>query len=351
MSIDLKRQFNFDFIDGIRAVAMVCIVAEHCITAYDFDPQKDIISYFTYFSIIQFTKFGTIIFFLVAGFLMGDKFEKYSPAQYYKRRLTTIAVPWLFWTCIYILGLWITMRWTSKYYYNNRIILEEIEKIFLYSNYWFVINYLFSIGILLIFRSKLYDYRFGGILAFFTFFYALNVHFEWIPSNHTTAVLGFIFFVWMGAQFRKHWWYIEKKLYRISYLPLLGLTLCFAVLGIMESSALYGIKGNPFNTLRISNILFSLSVFLLLLRMRPVGIVKFLQPRRMTYGIYLTHYLLIVFLLPRLILYFNISVYDLKYWQLVVYTCCVLIYIYGLSFFIVYLIGNTKARTLVGIKK
>ena len=61
---------NFDFVDSIRCLAMIGIVLEHSIYngTYIFDgfPPKHIL----YICLIQLSKFGTIAFFILAGFLL-----------------------------------------------------------------------------------------------------------------------------------------------------------------------------------------------------------------------------------------------------------------------------------------
>ncbi|MFD2148340.1 acyltransferase family protein [Mucilaginibacter antarcticus] len=183
----------------IRGIAMISIVAEHSITigGYQFPYNSD--KYWMNLVLVQLTKFGTISFFLLAGFLIGEKFADYSPTEYLKRRVSTTFGPWLFWTFIYIVAMLVTLRITERIYHDNRFslhnILEQIKTLYLYTSYWFIINFLISISILLMFRRYLYSYYLGGSLLLFTFFYVVNIHFEWVDPRHTTAILGFVFFV------------------------------------------------------------------------------------------------------------------------------------------------------------
>ena len=95
---------NYDFIDNIRSVAMISIVMEHCFSFNEklYNPT-DQLSITTYAVVIQFIKFGTISFFLLAGFLIGEKFTTYSPWQYLKRRIDNTIFPWLLWSVIFVL--------------------------------------------------------------------------------------------------------------------------------------------------------------------------------------------------------------------------------------------------------
>jgi surface polysaccharide O-acyltransferase-like enzyme len=78
---EVPAKKNYDFIDTIRGIAMISIVAEHSVSAggYEFAYGSD--KYWINIILIQLTKFGTIAFFLLAGFLIGEKFADYSPAN------------------------------------------------------------------------------------------------------------------------------------------------------------------------------------------------------------------------------------------------------------------------------
>jgi hypothetical protein len=343
---------NYDFIDVIRGIAMISIVAEHSISAGGFEFPYGSDKYWMNVVLIQLTKFGTISFFLLAGFLIGEKFADYSPAEYLKRRISTTFGPWLFWTFIYMIAMLITLRITEGIYHDNRFnlanILEQIKILYLHTSYWFIINFLVSISILLMFRRYLYSYYLGGSLLLFTLFYVVNVHFEWIDPRHTTAILGFVFFLWLGAQLRKHWEAVERKIRTTSYLTLFIFLIITFAFSVYEISSMQGKSIDPFNTLRISNILFSLVVFALLLRKRTFKFVNYLKPRRTTYGIYLIHYILLIFLLPELFGHLNIDVPNLSVPMSVLYRLCVFTVTYGLTFFLVLLISNSRFKKLVG---
>lgn len=332
---------------------MISIVAEHSVAAggYQFMYGSD--KYWMNVVLIQLTKFGTVAFFLLAGFLIGEKFADYSPAEYLKRRIATTFGPWLFWTFVYMIAMLITLRITERIYHDNRFnvhnIIEQIEILYLHTSYWFIINFLISISILLMFRRYLYSYYLGGSLLLFTLFYTVNVHFEWIDPRHTTAILGFVFFLWLGAQLRKHWDVVERKIAATSYLILFILLIITFAFSVFEISLLQGKSIDPFNTLRISNILFSLVMFALLLRKRTFSAINYLKPRQTTYGIYLIHYVLLIFIIPELLGHLHIDVPNLSVARSIMYKLGVFIITYGLTFGVVILISNSRAKKLVGV--
>ncbi len=343
---------NYDFIDAIRGIAMMSIVAEHSVAAGGYNFAYGTPKYWTYITLVQLTKFGTIAFFLLAGFLISEKFTDYSPAQYLKRRIATTFGPWLLWSLVYVMASIVSLRIMGNIYHDGRFnlanILEHVKIVYLYSNYWFIINFLISISILLIFRKYLYSLVFGAILCLFTLFYAVNIHYEWVDPTHTTAILGFVFFLWAGAQMRKYWDTIENAAAKLSY-PLIWLlllvTFCLSMYEIVE---LQGKSLDPVNTLRFSNILFSLACFALLLKVKTFSIINYIKPRQTTYGIYLIHYIILVFLLPEIFIHFNINGYALTVPQYLLFKLVTFILTYGITFGLVMLISNSRAKKLVG---
>ena len=336
---------NYDFIDSIRSIAMMGIVAEHCVTAGNHSYAFGSTKYWVYLCMIQITKFGSITFFLLAGFLMGDKFADYSPSQYLRRRVSTTFGPWVFWSLLFVALVVIRMR-VGDHYFDVPKILNITREIYLYSNYWFIINFLISITILLIFRRYLYSFYLGTILGLFTLFYSVNIHYEWVSPKHTTAILGFVFFLWVGAQLRKNLDYIERAITKASYFIIILLVLAAFGLAIYESVGLNSHSIDPVNSLRFTNILYSLAVFTLLLKLKTFNWVSYLKPRQTTFGIYLIHFILVIFLVPKLLGHFNEL--GLTAPQLVLYKLAAFLIAYTGTLCIVLLINKTPVKKLIG---
>jgi len=341
---------NYDFIDAIRCIAMMAIVAEHCIGSYDFAKNSEI--YWAYVLYMQVTRFGTISFFLLAGFLIGDKFADYTPAQYLKRRISTTFGPWVFWSLVYVLAMIINMAVKERIYHRGDFnfvnIADGIRTVYLYTNYWFIINFLISITILLIFRKYLYSMYLGMVLFAFTLFYAVNIYFEWIQPGHTTAILGFVFFLWLGAQLRGHWQKIEVWLSKVPYwLITTALLLVYAV-SVFEAHILTGRSADYFNTLRFSNVLYSLVVFAFLLKIHNFKFTTYLKPRQTTFGIYLIHFIIVVYVLPEILIHFSFDANSMSPLQFGLFKLASFLTVYAITFFVVSLLNRSKAKVLVG---
>ena len=348
---DAPSKRNYDFIDHIRCLAMMSIVFEHTFAEQHFPVYSA--KFWCYVSVIQLAKYGTVIFFLLAGFLIGDKFTDYTPGQYLKRRFSNTFGPWLFWSLLYVAGSVMGLRILGRMYHDDRFnvanVLDIARVTYLYTNYWFIINFMVSISLLLIFKRWLYSNVFGAVLLSFTLIYCINIHFVWFNPSHTIAILGFIFFLWLGAQMRKYWVATEAWVNRISYGWLLLAIIATCALSFYEMSVLIDAGSHdPYNTLRFSNVLFSLAVFLLLLKIKNFPVLNYLKPRQTTYGIYLIHYIVIAFILNELLGHLNIDQAGLSAFQFMLFKICCFIVVYTITIAIVMGLNLTRARKLIG---
>lgn len=342
---------SYTFIDNIRCIAMMSIVFEHSYGVLNGPYYSS--RFWAYINVVQLDKFGTVIFFLLAGFLIGDKFTDYTPGQYLKRRFSSTFGPWLFWSLFYIACMIIDLRITGNMYHDDRFnihnILNGVRITYLYTNYWFIINFMVSITLLLIFKRHLYSNIFGGILLSFTGIYCVNIHYQWFDPSHTTAILGFIFFLWLGAQMRKYWDAVEEWVSKLSY----GwIFLAFAITYALSLGEMLMLIKNhsvdPYNTLRISNVLYSLTVFVLLLKIRNFPLLKYLNPRQTTYGIFLIHYIIAVFLLKELIRPLNIDQDQLSTFTYVLFRLACFVVVYSITMLIVTGLNKTPAKKIIG---
>lgn len=350
---ELLPQKNFDFIDSIRCISMMFIVLEHCthVGTYIFDGITTMNVF--YMSLIQLSKAGTIIFFILAGFLLGEKFFTYSPLEYFRRRVKIIFTPWLFWSLVFVFAMtyknWIIYRKNLDFNGVDNL-LESFRVVYLYSNYWFIVNFLICIGILLMFRKYLYSYRFGAILFGFTVLYSANIYLEWFPPHHTMAIFGFVFFLWLGAMFNKHWQKVSAFMASVSMAKLTLLFLATFAAAVLEIIFLYDRHAlDPYNTLRFTNIIYSVATFLLLIKVKDLSFVNVLKPRETTFGIYLIHYIMVFNILPEILRPFKFSpVTTYPIIGFFALTLLKFLIVYSLTFMVVRLINRTRFKWLIG---
>ena len=83
----------FQFVDKIRCIAMLSIVIEHTSNLGPYVFVQGFTPYWAYLTSIQLVKFGTITFFIIAGFLFAEKSGDYQFFGYLKRRFDNIFKP------------------------------------------------------------------------------------------------------------------------------------------------------------------------------------------------------------------------------------------------------------------
>lgn len=310
-------------------------------------------------SFLQFFKFATIAFFLIAGFLINHKFTEYTPWQYLKNRFKSTIGPWVLWINVLILVDIINLLFIAYFLYNGErhmpspfldYLLSSYYYIIINTSFWFILNFLICIAILLLFKRFIYNLVFGGILALTSLFYSLNLYHGWIRTQHTTALFGFVFFLWLGAYMNKHIDVLYRFIRGISWLWLVGITTILFLFADLEIIYLKSIGlEDAYNTLRLTNILYSLSFFLILFKIGSIQFVnKIFQPRKTTFGIYLIHQLVILHFLEGIFHPFHWYVGSMTSIEAIFYSILRFIIAYFISMLIVRVLLLTKLRWTIG---
>jgi probable poly-beta-1,6-N-acetyl-D-glucosamine export protein len=357
IKVTTPKTKNFSFVDSIRCISMIGIVIEHCgvVPPNHYSRQfENIIES----SIIQSFKFSTIAFFLIGGFLINHKFDEYTPFQYLKNRFKKTIKPWLFWICMLIM-----LSVVDRYIAHARgsqmgligsniflYIFQSFIRIVLISPYWFILNFLICITILLLFKKYLYNLWFGLVLALFSLFYSVNIYQGWIATTHTTAIFGFVFYLWLGVYFNEYYDKIMNIIKAASWFTILLLALVTFWIAVGESKYLnsIGIK-DAYNTLRFSNIIYSLVMFALLLKVGSLNwLQRNLRPRETTFGIYLIHVIIIDRGLPLIFQPLKLHFLEFNIWQNMGILFFRFLVTYIVSFYLARLIGKTKMKWIVG---
>lgn len=346
---------NFDFVDTIRCISMIGIVFEHS-AAVPTNIYHNFYETFVETSVIQFFKFSTIAFFLIGGFLINHKFQEYTPGQYLKNRFKSTVRPWLFWICVFILFTLID-QYVIYFKGDHKLVNHFSEyfgaliiRVLFFTSYWFILNFLFCISILLIFKKHLYNIWFGVFWGCVSLLYSANLYFNWTVTTHSTALLGFVFYLWLGVYMNKFFDQIMEFLRNTSWAKMIFVALGLFLLSDLESFYLIKLGSHDaYNTLRVSNILYSLGMFGILLKMGGVpSIQKRFQPRDTTFGIHLIHFLLIDRFLPLIFQPLRLNFLHYSVWTNSAIHILRFLVIYTVSFFIAKLITTSRAKWIVG---
>jgi len=351
-----KEKKNFEFVDTIRCISMMGIVFEHSprasIYAYT-DETSLIIQSFT----IQIFKFVTIAFFLIAGFLINHKFQEYSAKEYLKNRYKNTVAPWLFWVFIFVLitiidrlFAWHRGSDVGILFTNFPLYFYNLMKIVLFfSPYWFILNFLLCISILLLFKRFMYKIWFGVLLAIISLIYSVNLYCRWFETTHSAALFGFVFYLWLGVYLNKHFKEFKEFVSKLSWATISVGVIVTLILAMGEAFYLQGTGlKDAYNTLRITNIAYSLIVFVALFKIGPIKSLQALKPRQTTFGIYLIHFIILERGMPLIFQPLKIDFEQLSIWANTGWVIFRFLLAYIVSLYLTKFLSTTKLKWTIG---
>jgi membrane-bound acyltransferase YfiQ involved in biofilm formation len=292
-SLQPRRVRNeYLFVDSVRFWSMIAIVGMHGQQVFE---PLGMLSPHPVQVLSTPLKFGTIAFFLISGFLLGDRLRTCDPTTYLSRRVKRVFVPWMCWFLLFFAmhlyafhksnGIPVTISLAEAQIVWGRIFYCLVD-----TAYWFVPNLLLGLCVLLVFRKSIYSLWLGAGLLAIDLFYVVNIYEEWMPSRHTEAFLGFVFYLWLGSYVSGHLERLKSWLSGVSMYALVAMTALAALLAYGEAQILFHRRSlDPLNTLRLSNQVFSVLVVLLLVKIGGKTWPRFVDVRRETFGIYLCH--------------------------------------------------------------
>jgi len=292
---------NFENIDTIRFICIGVIVWGHCSSEMRNLHFTNISAVLLQSFVIQIGKLGTVIFFLISGFLMQPRIQTYTPLEFLKSRLKPTILPWLYFVVLldllhlYEQGLLKNFIIEGKLDEGLIFFLETFKNIISYLAYWFIVVFLLSSLILILLRKHINNNWMGITLGLITLFYCVNLYFGWISVHHTKAFLGYALFMWAGMQIRRHYDKFSLFINKVAWWKLIAAFLFSFLLASYEGILLTEMQCvDPYASIRASNILNSAILFLCLFKIGPVAAINALNPRKTVYGIYLLHTVLLL---------------------------------------------------------
>jgi hypothetical protein len=292
---------NFAFVDWIRMISMVGIIWAHTPGFAGGTNYLMLDNVPVYIFFVDFFKFGVICFFMISGFLLAGKIHTEPPLDYFKRRIVSTFLPYIFaFAGIVLLFMFKTyvMRMAG-----DMTVGEYIVEMFLNSALWFLPSYWLSLLVIMCFRRYL-DNRYFGIFLLLvtlghTWYFAYSVN----AQSHVHALFGFILYLWLGYYIAQA--NLARYIRKIQLNNLVAGCILLYIFSAMESVSMWRNGFNePLSILRISNQLYSVLAFVTMMRMfdQPVKS-RWFNPRKETFGIYLYHMFalaMLVFLLKAL---------------------------------------------------
>lgn len=288
----------------IRFVSMCSIVWGHCLL--NWESAHFTSSEFQYYQVffLQLGKIGTINFFTITGFFMADKIQSFTVVGYLKHRFLPLILPWLIFLSFFVLieffkTITIHEILQSSFKSNIRIFLILTRSFIFNSAYWFIPMSLLSAIFLILFKRHISKVWFAVLVGGITLFYCINLYFGWLPASHTKAVLGYTVFIWLGLQLKMHLNLVKKIIIKIDWLPLIVAILTVFILTCIEGLHLsYLGSADSFASIRLSNCVLSMLLFLSLLKSEKINWMNYFNPRKYCFGIYLIHCIVIAQVSP-----------------------------------------------------
>lgn len=302
-STSQKEAKKYPFIDFIRFISMMGIVWAHTeafpfnSSYYDFLKNHGNAEYYILFK--QVFKFSVFCFFMISGFLLGDKITEVSPMVYLKKRMYSTLRPYLISLVLFMSLYFIRSIFFLNVHYSLISAIKETLYIIIGTPYWFIPTYFVSLIVILLLIKYIDSYLFGAFLfvitLLFTFPIELNTH-HLIGPN--TVFFGYIFYIWLGIFIRRK--NLIEKFKSLNIYLLLIVVVAFFLASSYESLWLFNRNEHLFfNILRFTNQLYGISFFIFLVRICPDNLnFGFFNPRKETYGVYLYHFFFVVFTFP-----------------------------------------------------
>lgn len=284
--------------DIVRLVGIISIIWGHCL--YDWERSSFHTQAFPdYLKLIllELGRVGTVCFFLLSGYFMNDRLRSLTVMSYLRSRFSSVILPWFIYLSLYVL-LETSNRLSIHDLSNPSKVISLFKSLYLvfifHGAYWFVPAALIC-GSAMIAINKYIDRSWlGSTLLTITIFYSINLYANWIDVNHTKAVAGYALFTWLGITLRRKENQIFSYIQRIHWATILILGVAFFTAACIESMYLKQLGGkDPFASIRASNILFSLILFVALLKKMNYGVLAALKTRKYVYGLYLIHSIVI----------------------------------------------------------
>ena len=276
---------------------MLAIVFLHSVSAFGVvSPKSDL-------AVVLVTpfKFGTIGFFLISGFLLGERVDRRNPREYFMRRFNRLFFPWAFWfftacALLVIAGMGRLGPAMESWRAVVELTAAAAGTMLVDSSLWFVPNLLLCIAILLIFRRFLYHPGLGlGLLAA-NLVYAVNIYTLWFSPKHSEALFGFVFYLWLGSYAAHHFERVSRWLQKTRTAVFVAAALISMCAAFAETRLLQSLGSpEPSSTLRVTNQIFSVCVVLVIAKIGRATWPRFLDVRRHTFGLYLAHPVALMF--------------------------------------------------------
>lgn len=219
-----------------------------------------------------------------------------------------------------------------------------------HSAYWFIPMSIISALALIILKKMVNNVWFGVLLALVTFFYCVNLYGGWVAVNHTKAVLGYTFFMWLGVQLKVNLPKIKSAIDNMFWPVLLPTLLLGFVIACNEGRSLMHLgSADAYASIRLSNVFVSIIIFISLLKSDSLAWVNNLNPRKYVFGLYLVHCIIISQLAPIVKLFMPAAYLHTHIVNSVLIQFLFFGFILAISYLVVTVIKRSRLSFIIGI--
>ncbi len=335
----------------IRVLSMCSIIWRHTLLGWEDVHVTSGAFFFIQALFIQLGKLGTINFFVISGYFLCDKLESFTIWNYLRSRFFRLIIPWLVFLFLFVAIELIEIMPPHQTLSAILKLAFTLGVSFLFhSAYWFVPVCIFSAIVLIACKKFINNKWFGLMLLAFSLFYGINLYFGWVAVSHTKAVMGYIFFMWLGIQLKQHLHLVAHFLNKINWNILLPLMAICLIIACFEGIILRNIiPDDAFSTLRISNLVLSTFIFIPLLKSKKMNWLNKLDPRNHAYGIYLAHCIVISQLTPVINAYISKDNQTINLESSILLEIAFFIVTLSVTYFIVKSIKNSPLKFIIGL--
>ena len=299
----LKERKYFYELNFVRGIACLLVVMVH-VTARHYYLNDQYFNWFTFF-LNQFSRFGTPLFAIIAGFLLfNQSFRgRFQIKRFIKSRFAKIFVPFLVWSFVYLYIKDYPFPWLK----GGNSFEEFLTLFFLgdaqYHLYFIILVIEFYLLFLVLqFAKKEKTIIFLTVLSFFINYFFMRKPFDFGHDLLNTflqdrsSLFYWIFYFMLGGLFAYYWNDITNWLKNN-----INLNICLGLIVIVFSVYEYN-TFVMYSSTRISNLLFIPVIFMFLastyFALENSDMIRklFVNLGNLSMGIYLVHPLVILFL-------------------------------------------------------
>lgn len=337
-------------LDIIRFLAICSIIWGHTVLEWEvFSDNQYVIIH----SVLQqLGKIGTINFLILSGFLLNKRINQFNIISYINYRKFSLILPWFIFLSLFV-AIHSYKSFNQGLIFKGSFInsIKEITGFYrnfiVYNAYWFVPVSIMSGCVLIIFKNYLGKSWFFALILAGYLFYCVNLYYAWISQVHTKAFFAYIIFMWIGLQISRNIILISATLEKINWAILILLISLMFSIACYEGIYLSSIgSADAYASLRISNSVLSILVFVLFLKLPSIRLVKILRPSYYVFGVYLIQAIIIDESMPIIRKY--ISIGDNSILNVLFSQCLVFILIFSIAYLLTVIIARSKMKFIVG---